>query len=92
MLRPDEGPGTFLEKLRNQPAHVSDVAMQLMAELHVVHFLMWWTEGSGAITPEVKRSQILAILSWREGLPSLPRDVSDAMGTGVARMGQWALS
>jgi 5-methylcytosine-specific restriction protein B len=92
VLQPDTGKGSYLEKLHKQLSGVSDTAVQLMAELHAVHFLMWWTEGSGAISPDVKRSQLTTILSWRDGLPPVPKDIHDAMGTGIARMGQWALS
>ena len=53
----------FLEKLQMQIEGVSDDAVVLMAELHVVHFLMVW---KGAIGGAKKVSDVQTILSWRE--------------------------
>ena len=38
----------FLDKLHNQIEDVTDDAVLLMAELHVVHFLMIWKGAIGA--------------------------------------------
>ena len=51
----------FLDKLRDQLAHASPEAIQLMAELHAVHFLIIWT---AAISAAKKRSDLEAIVSW----------------------------
>ena len=52
---------SFLEKLRDQLSTASPEAIQLMAELHIVHFQIIWT---GAISQAKKISDVQAILSW----------------------------
>lgn len=81
----------FLEKLRNQIEDVTDDAVLLMAELHVVHFLMIW---KGAIGAAKKVSDVETILSWRESTAGIevPTDIVDALQTGVAHPGQWAVT
>src|SRR5438093_2928628 len=63
----------FLEKLHDQLAHVSSGAVQLMAELHVVHFLII---SNVAISAAKKRSDLNAILSWMPTPPPVPDDVA----------------
>ncbi len=81
----------FLDKLHAQLEEVSDDAVLLMAELHVVHFLMVW---KGAIGAAKKISDIETILSWREGTASIPvpPNIIDALQVGIAHPGQWALT
>src|ERR1700678_1411125 len=62
----------YLDKLHEQLAGVSPQAVQLMAELHAVHFLMLWT---GAISVLKKTSIMEAILGWMPTPPSIPVDV-----------------
>lgn len=81
----------FLDKLHNQIEDVTDDAVLLMAELHVVHFLMIW---KGAIGAAKKVSDVETILRWRESTAGVevPTDIVDAFQTGVAHPGQWALT
>src|SRR5438874_11454366 len=51
----------YLDKLHDQLANVSPEAIQLMAELHAVHFLIIWI---GAISAAKKRSDLETILAW----------------------------
>lgn len=84
--RTDKG---FLEKLHDQLAHVSAGAVQLMAELHVVHFLVMW---NGAISAAKKRRDIEAILSWMPQPCSIPNDIASALSPGIVNPGQWVLT
>lgn len=79
----------FLEKLHDQLAPVSPEAVQLMAELHVVHFLIVWT---GAISAAKKVSDLEAILSWMPVPARLPEDVAAAMSPGLVHPGQWVMT
>ncbi|MGP0006183.1 MAG: McrB family protein [Acidimicrobiales bacterium] len=79
----------FLQKLHDQLGQVSPEAIQLMAELHVVHFLIIW---AGAISPATKCRDLEAILSWMPTPQSVPDDVASAMGPGLAHPGQWAMT
>jgi 5-methylcytosine-specific restriction protein B len=88
--QPDVTKGmNFLEKLHGQLAHVSPEAVQLMAELHAVHFLIIWT---GAMSGAKKRSNIETILSWLPVPCAIPNDVLAAMEPGLVHPGQWALT
>src|SRR5437764_5699354 len=88
----DEREGSFITKLKAQLADASADAVQLTAELHIVHFLIWWTEGSGSISYATKRSQLDEILSWRPDSPAVPDQVDELLRCGIVRMGQHALS
>lgn len=81
----------FIEKLQMQIEDVSDDAVLLMAELHVVHFLMVW---KGAIGGAKKVSDVQTILSWREATAriELPDSIVEALQVGVAHPGQWAVT
>jgi 5-methylcytosine-specific restriction enzyme B len=88
--RPDLTKGKrFLEKLHDQLADVSPQAVQLMAELHAVHFLIIWT---GAISAAKKRSDIEAILSWMPVPCTVPENVLAAMEPGLVHPGQWVMT
>jgi hypothetical protein len=79
----------FLEKLHDQLAPASPAAVQLMAELHVLHFLIIW---NGAISAAKKRSDLDAILSWMPTPPPVPEDVAAAMAPGIVHPGQWVMT
>jgi hypothetical protein len=79
----------FLEKLHDQLAHVSPEAVQLMAELHAVHFLIIWI---GAISAAKKRSDLEAIVSWMPVPCAVPGDVLDVMAPGIVHPGQWVMT
>jgi 5-methylcytosine-specific restriction protein B len=88
--RPDLTKGKrFLEKLHDQLADVSSQAVQLMAELHAVHFLIIWI---GAISAATKRNDIEAILSWMPVPSSVPENVLAAMEPGLVHPGQWVMT
>lgn len=79
----------FLEKLHDQLANVSSEAVQLMAEVHAVHFLVIWT---GAISAAKKRSDLEAILAWMPVPCAVPDDVLEAMAPGLVHPGQWVMT
>jgi MoxR-like ATPase len=79
----------FLEKLHDQLANVSPEAIQLMAELHAVHFLIIWI---GAISAAKKRSDLEAILAWMPVPCAVPNGVLDAMTPGLVHPGQWVMT
>ncbi|MCU1498534.1 MAG: hypothetical protein JWM47_2487 [Acidimicrobiales bacterium] len=88
--RPDLTPDKrYLAKLEGQLSDLSQEAIQLTAELHVVHFLMIWR---GAFSQESKRKQIETILSWMSSPPSIPDDIVQAFTPGMANPGQWTLT
>lgn len=79
----------FLEKLHDQLAGCSPQAVQLMAELHVVHFLHIF---NGAISATKKQSDVETVLSWMPTPPSLPTEVVETFSPGLIHPGQWVLS
>lgn len=79
----------FLEKLHDQLANVSPQAIQLMAELHAVHFLIIWI---GAISAAKKRSDLEAILAWMPVPCAVPDSVLESMTPGLVHPGQWVVS
>lgn len=79
----------FLEKLHDQLAQAPPAAVQLMAELHVVHFLIIW---NGAISAAKKRSDLGAILSWMPSPCAVPDDVAAVMAPGIVHPGQWVMT
>jgi hypothetical protein len=88
--RPDLTKGKrFLEKLHDQLADASPEAIQLMAELHAVHFLIIWI---GAISAAKKRSDLEAILAWMPVPCAVPDSVLEAMTPGLVHPGQWAMT
>ena len=80
---------SFLDKLHGQLAGTSAEAMQLMAELHAVHFLIIW---NGAISRKVKQRDLEAILSWSSHAVALPADAIEVLGPGLVHPGQWVLT
>ena len=79
----------FIDKLERQLVDVSDDAVLLMAELHLVHFLMIYKTAIGG--PK-KRKDIETILGWRQLEIDLPTPIVDALQIGIAHPGQWALT
>lgn len=79
----------FLEKLHDQLAPASPAAVQLMAELHAVHFLIIW---NGAISAAKKRSDLEAILSWMPTPAVVPDDIAAVMAPGIVHPGQWVMT
>jgi 5-methylcytosine-specific restriction enzyme B len=79
----------FLEKLHDQMAHVSPEAIQLMSELHAVHFLII---SNIAISALKKRSDLEAIVSWMPIPCAVPDDVLAAMAPGLVHPGQWVMT
>lgn len=79
----------FLEKLHDQLANASPEAVQLMAELNAVHFLIIWI---GAISAAKKRSDLEAILSWMPVPCAVPDDVLAAMAPGLVHPGHWVMA
>jgi MoxR-like ATPase len=87
---PDLATGqAYLDKLRGQLAGVSPEAVQLMAELHAVYFLIIW---SGTVSALKKTSTMEAILAWMPAPPAIPPDVVAAMSPGLLNPGRWALT
>jgi 5-methylcytosine-specific restriction enzyme B len=88
--QPDTTPGrSFLDKLRLQLAGAGPAAKQLMAELLVVHFLIFW---EGAISATSKLKVIETVLSWLNEPPDVPEEVRRVMAAGLVHPGQWALT
>jgi len=79
----------FLDKLHDQLAGCSPEAVQLMAELHVVHFLHVF---NGAISAAKKRGDVETVLSWMPSPPPLPPGVVETFAPGLIHPGQWVLS
>src|SRR5438552_16368730 len=66
------GDQSILEKLKSQLAGASPGAIQLMAEVHLIHFLIIW---KGAVNRSGKMRIIETVLSW---MPK-PAGVSSAI-------------
>jgi MoxR-like ATPase len=79
----------FLEKLHDQLAHASPEAIQLMAEIHVIHFLIIWT---GAISAAKKLRDIEIILSWMPEPVPVPEAVVAVLSPGCVHPGQWVMT
>src|SRR5690606_3637157 len=81
---PDEGPDTFLEKLRRQIADLSDEAKQFAAEVMYVMLLF-----PSKISAKKKRENVEAILAWRRSPVALRGDLlEDRFLGGVGSTGQ----
>lgn len=87
--RPDLGSDDFLTKLEGQLRGVSAGAIQLMAELHVLHFLV--IKPSAMSAPR-KLSTIDSILSWMPEPPQVPADIEAVMGQGLVHPGLWVMT
>jgi MoxR-like ATPase len=79
----------FLDKLHDQLAHVSAGAVQLMSELHAVHFLII---SNSAISALKKRRDLEAIVSWMPVPCTVPDDVLAVMAPGLVHPGQWVMT
>ncbi len=82
--RPDEGAGTFYQKLRGQLAGSPPEVYQLMGEVLYVHFLIIWR---GGMKGETKKSRIEQVLGWRAPVSTVPSDLVDGLTPGIARLG-----
>ena len=80
---------SYLAKLQQQLADSSPGAIQLMAEIHVVYFLM---VSNSAISAAKKVSDLTTILGWMPTPVQVPVAVVEAMAPGIAHPGQWAVS
>lgn len=79
----------YFEKLKDQMVGVSPEGVQLMAELHLVHFLHIWR---GAVSAEKKRRDLETILSWMPSPAPLGENIVQCLSPGVAHPGQWVLT
>ncbi len=86
---PDEGSGSFLTKLNGQLRGASSGAVQLMAELHLIYFLII---TPSAISAARKLSTMETILSWMPQPPQIPEHVREALGVGLVHPGQWVMT
>jgi MoxR-like ATPase len=86
---PDAGGEDFLTKLRGQLREVSPEAVQLMAELHIIYFLII---RNGAVSAAKKLENIETILSWMPSPPRVSDDIREAMEVGLVHPGQWVLT
>ncbi|HEU5271962.1 MAG TPA: AAA family ATPase [Jatrophihabitans sp.] len=88
--QPDTTAGrSFLEKLRLQLEGTSAEAKQLMAELLIEHFLIFWV---GAMSATSKLKVVETVLSWLNQPPEVPDSVREVMELGIVHPGQWALT
>ena len=78
-LKPDTSGASFQDKLERQLAGASDDAVQLMAELLIVHFLI-----NDKISGGSKRELLSTVLGWMEEPAALPDEVAAAMDYGIA--------
>ena len=83
--RPDEGTGTFYDKLRAQLAGSPPEVYQLMAEVLYAHFLMIWKTG---MRGETKKNRTDQILGWGAPVTSVPDDLVPGLSPGIANFGQ----
>lgn len=82
-------PGKYLDRLLVQLKGQSDGAIQLMAEVHVVHFLML---SSAALLPATKIQYLRQILSLVPEPPAIPESIERAMAHGIVHPGMFTIS
>ena len=83
--RPDEGAGTFYDKLRTQLAGSPPEVYQLMGEVLYAHFLIIWRSGMRQGT---KKSRIEEVLGWGAPEASVPGRLVPGLTPGIANLGQ----
>ena len=83
--RPDEGQGSFYDKLRQQLEGSPPEVYQLMGEVLYFHFLMIWRSNMRGDTKERRNRQVL---DWSEQQISIPPDLVDGLTPGIANFGQ----
>ncbi len=82
---PEEGAGTFLEKLEYQLAAAPGSAKQLAAEMFWVMYLY---PVASSMQPGTKRQQIRQVWEWSgEPLPDAPSELEEALNAGVGHPG-----
>ncbi|MEV7230322.1 AAA family ATPase [Polymorphospora sp. NPDC051019] len=80
--QPDTGKQTFVQKLRGQMASAPPEAVQLMAELLYLHFLLPRDIGGAA-----KRAVIAGVLQLLPTPVGIPADLDRLLDTGLVRAG-----
>ena len=83
--RPDEGAGTFYDKLRTQLAGSPPEVYQLMGEVLYAHFLIIWRTGMRGGT---KKSRIEDVLGWGAPVSGVPNRLVPGLTPGIANIGQ----
>ena len=83
--RPDEGQGSFYDKLRQQLEGSPPDVYQLMGEVLYVHFLMIWRTNMRSNT---KERRIRQVLDWSEQQIPIPADLVAGLTPGIANFGQ----
>ena len=82
---PEEGEGTFLDKLEHQLAAAPGSAKQLAAEMFWVMYLILIP---ASMQPGTKRRQIRRVWEWSgQPLPDAPGELEDALNDGVVHPG-----
>lgn len=81
--QPDEGSGSFEEKLRQQLASAPPEVYQLAGELIYLHLLVI-RETMG---PRAKRRLITTVLGWSPAPVTIPPKLDAALDGGLARVG-----
>jgi hypothetical protein len=85
--QPDLGKNSYVDKLAGQLAGASDEAVQLMAELHYVHFLMPRT-----ISGDRKRSTLVEILGMMDSPVEVPDSLTSALDLGFINPGTYYMT
>lgn len=81
-LQPDSSKDGFEQKLKRQLDGASDAAIQLMAELLLVHVFV-----SMSIGGEAKQRGVSAVLSWMSEPVSMPDEIGASLAYGLGRTG-----
>jgi len=85
----ESNPGTYLDRLTGQMQGLPDEAIQLMAELHVVHLLLL---SSKAMGQGKKLDYVTTFLSLMTSPPPVPSKIVDALSGGILHPGMFTLS
>ena len=83
--RPDEGEGTFYDKLRDQLADSPPEVYQLMGEALYVHYLTFIQVGN-------KQERVEQVLDWSTDPLRIPTELIPGLKHGFIRMGMANLS
>jgi 5-methylcytosine-specific restriction protein B len=85
--QPDLGKDSYLEKLEGQLRGADDAVIQLMAELHYIHFLLPMT-----VTGKKKLEIITTILAFMESPSKVPDALHGALDHGFINPGTFYLT
>jgi len=80
----DSGKDSFNVKLERQLSGANDNAIQLMAEIFLMHVLV-----TGSIGGSTKRETLSKILGWMDQPVSVPADIDAALDYGLAGTGMF---